>query len=169
MIQKVNYQDYLEITYQRLARGGVFLTVDGPKPNTMTIGWGGVNIYWGKPVFIVPVRESRHTFSMIEKASDFTVSVPIEVDMKKQLAFCGTRSGRDIDKYSAVELKLQPAQLVKAPIIADCELHYECKIIYKHALSETNLDPAIVKTHYPDYHTLYFGEILTTYLIPKGR
>ena len=27
----------------------------------MTIGWGGIGVEWGKPVFIAYVRESRYT------------------------------------------------------------------------------------------------------------
>lgn len=70
----------------------------------MTIGWGGITFFWGKPIFIVPVRQSRYTFQLIDKAQEFTVSVPLEVDMRKALAYCGKNSGRDVNKYNEIGL-----------------------------------------------------------------
>ena len=40
----------------------------------MIIGWGGITFFWGKPIFIVPVRQSRYTVnSRIELAFFLTV------------------------------------------------------------------------------------------------
>ena len=40
MYQDVQITDYLEIVYQKLAKGGVFLTAQNQSSlNTMTIGW----------------------------------------------------------------------------------------------------------------------------------
>lgn len=91
MINNALIIESLPLVYQRLAKGGVFLTVkNGADVNTMTIGWGGITIFWGKPVFIVPVRESRYTFNIINSAKEFTVSVPVNVNLAKELAYCGT-------------------------------------------------------------------------------
>ncbi len=75
---------------------GAFLTVKvGTELNTMTIGWATIGFAWRKPILMVMVRNSRHTFSIIEKAADYTVSAP-NGNMKKAIAFCGTKSGRDV-------------------------------------------------------------------------
>lgn len=68
------------------------------KINTMTMGWGSSSYYWGKPVFIVPVRHSRNTHEMLECTDSFTISVPYGDDMDEELLFCGTHSGRDNNK-----------------------------------------------------------------------
>ncbi len=129
----------------------------------MTIGWGGITFFWGKPIFIVPVRQSRYTFQLIDKAQEFTVSVPLEVDMRKALAYCGKNSGRDVNKYNEIGLVTVPGKVVSTPIIEQCDLHFECKIVYKQTMDPTYLDQGVQEKWYPDYHTLYYGEILACY------
>lgn len=166
MYQDVQIVDYLEIVNQKLARGGVFLTTQNQsKLNTMTIGWGGITHFWAKPIFIVPVRKSRYTYQLIDQAGEFTVSVPIENNLSQQLRFCGTNSGRDIDKFAAAGLTTLPGKLIQSPIIAQCELHFECKTVYKQEMDPQHLDASINERWYPDYHTLYFGEIIACYRI----
>ena len=143
---------------------GAFLTVKaGDTLNTMTIGWGLIGYLWQKPVFMVPVRDSRHTFTLLEKAADFTVSVP-SGDMKDALGFCGSRSGRDLDKLAACRLTPRPGQRTTSPILDIPGLHLECRILYGTPLDRTRLDPALLPL-YPqsDFHTLYFGEITACY------
>jgi flavin reductase (DIM6/NTAB) family NADH-FMN oxidoreductase RutF len=148
---------------------GAFLTVKaGDALNTMTIGWAMIGIVWGKPIMLVAVRLSRHTFTIIEQAADFTVSVPL-VDMSDELTFCGTQSGRDYDKFAECNLKLAAGQMVTSPIINVPGLHYECKIVYKSAMDPAFLDQAYDAAIYPaqDYHTQYFGEIVDCYEIER--
>ena len=143
---------------------GVFLTVsDGEQRNTMTIGWATFGVCWRKPIFMIAVRDSRHTFSIIERASDFTVSIPAE-KMHEEIMFCGTKSGRDVDKYEVLGLKTVSSQRVASPIIDVPGLHLECKIVYKSAMDPDLLTPEYAAL-YPekDYHTLYFGEIKACY------
>ena len=132
----------------------------------MTIGWATIGHVWRKPVLMVAVRLSRHTFSIIETAEDFTVSIPSS-DMKKEIIFCGTKSGRDYNKFKECNLQTSDSQKVNTPIIKVPGFHYECKIVYKSAM-----DPAFLNTDYhtalypeKDYHTLYFGEIVDCYEI----
>ena len=161
--------DYMEAANAAMAkiREGVFLTVKaGEEINTMTIGWATLGYVWRKPIMMVAVRFTRHTFTIIEKAQDFTVSIP-STDMKKEIMFCGTKSGRDYDKFKECGLKLTGSQTVTTPIIDVPGLHYECRIVYKSAMNPEFLDKAYDEKVYPqkDYHTLYFGEILDCYEI----
>lgn len=153
-------------TLEKLQKGGALLTVraDGVV-NTMTIGWGSLSVYWGRPVFIVPVRLSRHTHFLMEQAEDFTVTVPRDRELAEALRFCGSRSGRNVDKFAACGLTAQPGQEVASPVIAQGWLHYECRIRGKMTLSAPALDAVIDQSVYGDgdYHTLYFGEIMACY------
>jgi len=106
------------------------------------------------------------TFSIIETAEDFTVSIPSS-DMKKEIMFCGTKSGRDYNKFKECNLQTSDSQKVVTPIIKVPGLHYECKIVYKSAMDPGYLNRDYDTALYPekDYHTLYFGEILDCYEI----
>ena len=143
---------------------GAFLTVkSGERLNTMTIGWAAIGICWRKPVFMVAVRDSRHTFTIIEEAADFTVSIP-SVDMQKEILYCGTKSGRDVDKFKECDLMAADGKTVTSPIIDAAGLHFECRIVYKSAMDPAEMTPDF-EPLYPekDYHTLYFGEITACY------
>ncbi len=145
---------------------GAFLTVKtGDAVNTMTIGWALIGYCWRKPIFMIAVRDSRHTFGIIENAEDFTVSIP-SIDMKKEILYCGVKSGRDVDKYKECALTLADGRTVASPIIDAPGLHFECKIVFKSAMDPGRLIKEF-QDLYPDedYHTLYFGEILECYEI----
>jgi len=144
---------------------GAFLTVKSGKTiNTMTIGWASIGHVWRKPIMMIAVRLSRHTFTIIESADDFTVTFPWS-DMKKEIMFCGTKSGRDYNKFKECNLQTSDSQRVITPIIKTTGLHYECKIVYKSAMNPANLNQDYDTSLYQekDYHTLYFGEIVDCY------
>ena len=113
---------------------------------------------------MVAVRSSRHTFGIIERAKDFTVTVPAG-DMHKETDFCGSKSGRDVDKFKMCNLEIIDSRQAASPIIEIRGRHYECKIIYKSAMDPSHFDKDHDSSLYPkkDYHTLYFGEILACY------
>ncbi len=115
---------------------------------------------------MVAVRLNRHTFKLIETATDFTVSIPA-TDMQEEIMFCGTKSGRDYDKFKECDLQVSDSQKVTTPIIKVPGFHYECIIVYKSAMDSTYLNKEYDVTLYPekDYHTLYFGEIVDCYEI----
>jgi flavin reductase (DIM6/NTAB) family NADH-FMN oxidoreductase RutF len=162
-MEKLDYMAVAEKVMDQIKKGA-FLTVKaGDRLNTMTIGWGLIGFVWRKPIFMVAVRNSRHTFTIIEKAADFTVTVPT-TDMHEALMFCGSKSGRDVDKYKACNLKTTKAQHTVSPIIETPAIHFECNIRFKAPMDPKYLDKTYQEL-YPakDYHTLYFGEIVDCY------
>jgi flavin reductase (DIM6/NTAB) family NADH-FMN oxidoreductase RutF len=163
-MRNLNYMSIAEDAMSKIKRGA-FLTVKvADALNTMTIGWATFGFIWQKPIMMVAVRPTRHTFGIIEKAQDFTVTVPAS-DMSKAIAVCGSKSGRDVDKFKMCNLETTGSQKVASPIIKIPGIHYECKIVYKSAMNEAFLDKNYDNALYPqkDYHTLYFGEIVACY------
>lgn len=144
---------------------GAFLTVKtGDDVNTMTIGWATIGFIWKREVLMVAVRDSRYTFQLLEKTDNFTVTIPADNAHKDAVMFCGTKSGRDYDKFKQCNLRQNKALQVDSPVIDIPGIHYECRIIYKSAMDGALLHPTLEEL-YPkkDYHTLYFGEILACY------
>ena len=168
-IKRVNFNEYAPEVLEQLKKGAFLTVKDGDEVNTMTIGWGSVSVVWNKPIFMVAVRYSRHTYNLIENAKEFTVNIPLNNDLKKELAYCGTESGRDVDKFVECNLTLIDGQKISTPVIGECELHYECKVVYQQAMEPATINDEIKNKFYKnnDYHVLYFGEILDTYLLEK--
>lgn len=166
-MKKIKYNQLAEEALDAIADGGAFLTVKTEEDvNTMTIGWGSISYMWGQPVFIAMVRDSRYTYDLIETTNQFTVSIPFGDAMKEELTFCGTKSGRDYDKFTECDLDVTAAENVKSPLVNGCDLHYECQLKFKQEMDPDNLDPALDEQWYSSdegYHTLYFGKIVASY------
>ena len=163
---RVQYTDCFAQTMQRMREEGLLLVTLGAdgKPNVMTIGWGTMGSIWSRPVFIVLVRPSRHTYSRLEQASDFTVNVPSR-DLAAAASYCGTVSGRDHDKFQEMHLTPIPSREVRPPIIKECVVHYECRTLHRNDVVPAALAQAVREEAYPggDFHRIYFGEIVAAY------
>jgi flavin reductase (DIM6/NTAB) family NADH-FMN oxidoreductase RutF len=159
----VDYVDGMQETIRAFKESRVLLVSRGKQgpPNAMAIGWGQIGIVWGRPIFTVLVRPSRYTYKLIEEAGDFTVNV-VPPQLKELVQYCGTTSGRDHDKFREKGLTAIPSSKIKAPLIKECILHYECKIIYKNDLIPSELETTVIPGFYPkgDFHRVYLGEIL---------
>jgi len=165
MIQEVNYSDYADKAVKILTKGAFLNTTADGKDNTMTIAWGSIGYMWRKPIVTIMVRKSRHSFTLLEKNPEFTVSIPVN-DMKAALGICGSKSGRDMDKFEAAGLEKLAGQKVSTPAIKGAGLHFECKVVYKQEMSNASLAPSVADTFYADndWHTLYYGEIVSAYI-----
>jgi flavin reductase (DIM6/NTAB) family NADH-FMN oxidoreductase RutF len=131
-------------------------------PNVMAIGWGSLGILWRRPVFTVLVRFSRYTYKMIEESGEFSVNI-LPPGREEVAKYCGTVSGRDFNKFEVKQLTAVPSSRLKIPIIKECIIHFECKIIYKSDLVPEDLSEPILSAIYgdsKDFHRIYFGEIL---------
>lgn len=152
----------------RLDDGGAFLMA-GDGKNPMTIGWAQAGVVWGKPVLTVFVRGSRYSHALLD-GGVFTVSFPHEGTMRRELGFCGSKSGRDTDKLAALNLTVSPAKAVPGSVLDGCAFHFECRELFRANSDLTKMDPAILARYYGgktdetgDPHTILFGEILAAY------
>ena len=166
MKKAVAYNELSPRALDILSSGAFLTSSHNGKTNVMTIAWGTVGFTWKRPVFMSMIRTSRYSHELVEGSGEFTISIPF-TDMRQQIGLCGSRSGRDIDKISAAGLQLLPGEKTTTPVINTAGLHYECKVICRQQMTpETTAD--LVKSDWyanGDYHTLYFGEIVASYVI----
>ena len=151
--------DWMKETAEQLPKGAFLMVIGNP----MTIGWGQFGVLWGKNTFSVYVRKSRYTHDLLDHADSFTVSVPAYGTLAKELAFCGTKSGRDVDKMSELCAALCDSRFGAQKGFSGCRYHIECRILFRTELDEHMLeDRALLSRYYAqgDPHTMYVGEIL---------
>lgn len=172
MKKEINVWDYAGRINEETGKGILLTTKADGQVNTMTIGWGTLGIQWGKPIFIVFVRQSRHTKAMLEKNGEFTVNVPLGAVDKNILGICGTKSGRDMDKIKELGLTLEEPNVISVPAIKELPLTLECKVIYKQdqdpaAIARENDERYYAKgtPNEGDYHTAYYGQIVSAYIV----
>ena len=168
MRKEVDTFKYVVETNNLMRKGGLFLVAEGKdkKPNTMTIGWGFLGTMWQKPVFVVAVRYSRHTYKLMEESDSFTVCLPNK-EMKEALAVCGSKSGRDMDKFKDMNFTAVKGETVDAPYIKESPVHFECKVVYKDEMEEGRLAEHLQEPMYgtKDWHVLYYGEVTGCYAV----
>lgn len=129
--------------------------------NTMTVSWGQLGTLWNKSVCTLYVRPQRLTFGFVEREEYFTLSF-LSADQKPALTLCGTKSGRDLDKFAACGFTAAYADC-GAPYIAQAERVLVCRKLYAQDLAkDCFLDPAIAEQCYAkgDFSRVYVGEVI---------
>jgi flavin reductase (DIM6/NTAB) family NADH-FMN oxidoreductase RutF len=168
----MDYHDHYPAVLTAMTRHGLLLgTYDAMEtPNVMTIGWGAIGNIWGVPVWIVLVRPSRHTTHNLSHSECFTVNVPTD-SMGMTSAICGSRSGRDTDKFAKAQITPVRAKNVLAPVVDECPIVYECQIVHHTDVLPERLADEILSGAYQDgdYHRIYYGKILAAYADPLAE
>ena len=172
MKKEIKVWDYAGRIMEAIDAGILMTTAAEGEKDTMVIGWGHIGVIWGRPVFVAYVRESRHTKSLVDKNGEFTINTPLAPIDKNIIAVCGTKSGRDIDKFAELGLETEEGMTVSVRGIRQLPLTLECKVIYRQDQDSSLLHPDVVERYYKpgtrnegDYHTMYFGEITGAYII----
>jgi flavin reductase (DIM6/NTAB) family NADH-FMN oxidoreductase RutF len=77
---------------------------------------------------LIPVNPKNFSHDLMKQAGEFTVNIP-GLPLLDKLHFCGTASGRRVDKVKELGLKLVPGQVLDTPLIEECIGHMECKVV----------------------------------------
>ncbi|MDR1568234.1 MAG: flavin reductase [Streptococcaceae bacterium] len=133
--------------------------------NTMTASWGSLGHLWKKDVVTVFIRPQRHTKTIINQQSYFTLSF-FGKEQKKALSFLGKVSGKDVpDKIS--QANLHPVKLEEGIAFEEAAMVFVVKKIYHDRIKPENfLVEGISEAIYPeqDYHEIFVAEIEAVYL-----
>lgn len=113
------------------------------KHNVMTVAW--ISQVSHDPLLVmVSIAPGRFTHDMIVRTGEFMVSV-LSAEQQEASTFCGSRSGRDVDKIAHLNLKTEPAKIIKVPRLAGCVANLECRVVSRHTAGD---------------HTLFIGEVV---------
>ncbi len=95
--------------------------------NIITIAWTGT-VCSDPPMCYISVRPERHSHELISRTGEFVINLTTAA-LARQTDWCGVRSGREFNKFREMGLHPEPAQLVKAPLIAESPLNIECQVV----------------------------------------
>jgi flavin reductase (DIM6/NTAB) family NADH-FMN oxidoreductase RutF len=98
--------------------------VDG-RPNFMAVGWVS-RVNHKPPIVAVALNQRHHTPKGIQENQAFSVNIP-SLDLMEKTDYCGLVSGRDVDKSAVFEIFY--GELKTAPMIKECPLCLECKLL----------------------------------------
>ena len=100
-------------------------------PNIITLGETfNISIGIEPPVTVgLAIMPRRYSHGLIKEAGEFGVCLPT-ADMVEVVDRCGTVSGRDVgDKFAHVGLTPLSSTQIRAPLIAECPVNLECRLI----------------------------------------
>lgn len=148
--------------FSRIGDDWMLITADNGagRLNTMTASWGCTGILWNKPVAVCFIRPQRYTYGIVEEADRLSLSFLPAGEHREALRYCGTKSGRDGDKFAATGLTPVYTE-GGVPYVAEADLVLICRKLYADDLKENCfLDPEMLK-HYAakDFHRFYVCEI----------
>ncbi|MEF9951465.1 MAG: flavin reductase family protein [Clostridium sp.] len=94
--------------------------------NIITIAWAGT-ICTDPAMVSISIRKNRYSYDLIKESGEFVINMPGE-SMAFATDFCGVKSGRDIDKFSHLNLTKEEGTKVNVPMIKECPVNIECKL-----------------------------------------
>lgn len=100
------------------------------------------------PMFVISVKENRFSHSLIKETGEFVINIP-SVGLLEATKLCGTLSGRDVEKFREARLTMERGLAVSAPMIGECPINIECKVV------------APIK---PGTHTLFIGQVVAAHV-----
>lgn len=96
------------------------------RPNIITVAWAGT--ICSDPVMLsISVRKERFSHAIISETGEFVINLVTE-DLVYATDYCGVKSGRDVDKFSQMNLTPVKIEGVDAPAIAQSPLSLACKV-----------------------------------------
>ena len=98
------------------------------KPNVMSASFL-MPLSFSPKLLAISVSPLRHTFSNLKEVKEFVVNV-CSKDLKEAAMICGSYSGKEVNKFELANLEIEKAKKVKPPLIKNCPLSLECKIIF---------------------------------------
>ena len=164
MLRKIQPQELKENPFSLIGDEWMLITAGtADHCNTMTASWGGLGVLWGEPTATIYVRPQRYTKEFIDREEYFTLSF-FGSDYRKELALCGAKSGRELDKTRECGFTVACGE-GGAPYFEQARLVLVCRKQYTQDMDPNAMPAAVKEKWYPnkDYHTMYVGQIVEVY------
>ncbi|MBQ8162563.1 MAG: flavin reductase family protein [Clostridia bacterium] len=110
--------------------------------NALVVGFTA-NVSLDPVMVMVGIVPTRHSHHMVKETGGFVINLP-KKSFRKEYDYLGSRSGRDEDKFTALNLQWTEASFVDAPILTDCPVSIEC---------------SVVESTRPGSHELFIGKV----------
>lgn len=128
------------------------VTVDQQgRVDVMPAGWCMVTS--GRPLMLaVSIHPHRHTHRLLSEAGEFVISFP-SVGQGAAVWYCGSHSGRDVDKIADTNLDTLPAAKIRTPLLKGAVANFECRLIKQMDTGD---------------HTIFVGEVVAAHVEEKS-
>lgn len=105
----------------------IVTSAHGDVNNVMAAAWA-MPLDFDPPKVLLVIDSSTLTRELVEASGEFALNIPPRKLAETTLAV-GSSSGRDGDKFAALNMTTFPSQHIAAPLINGCLAWLECKVI----------------------------------------
>jgi flavin reductase (DIM6/NTAB) family NADH-FMN oxidoreductase RutF len=133
----------------------------GVKESIITIAWTGTCCS-DPPYVSIGVRPNRYSYQLLKESNECVINFPTK-SMLEEVKLCGTKSGRNTNKWEECQFTKTKSREIDVPLIAECPVNMECKIEQMIPLGTHDLFIArVVSLHIdPDWKQTGYPEMLT--------
>ncbi len=143
-LQEIRWTDAVELASPHPYVLATTVDADGV-PNIIGIGWFTI-VSWSPKMACISVAPPRHSYANLEQVGEYVINFPT-AQMARAAWACGTKSGRDMDKFAECGLEAVPSLKVRPPAIGGVSMAWECVVKDKVDAGD---------------HRLYIAEIVAT-------
>jgi len=129
--QKLEPGPVVLLTTARAGRGGITVM------NIMTLSWH-MMVDFEPPLIACVVSDGDYSHAALRKTGQCVIAVP-GAELAEKVVGIGNCSGREVDKFARFGLTARPASSVAAPLIAECGVNIECRVVDKKLATRYNL------------------------------
>lgn len=111
------------------------------------------------PQVVFSIGKKFCTYELVKENGEFIINIPGE-NLVEEIKYCGFNSGYSVDKFSETGLTPVSARKVRAPIIEECHVHMECRVVRETEVKPyygNDLNEAIANK------VLFIGEVVEAY------
>lgn len=137
MKENISLSDFQRLSYPKLT---ILVTAGN---NIITLAWHSP-ISFSPPLYGVSIAPNRHSHDIIKNEKEFGVNF-VTMDHLDAIKYCGTHSGKDVDKWAETWLTKEDAEKIKTPLIKEAIGTLECKLVQDFTCGD---------------HTWFVGEVL---------
>ena len=122
------------------------------KANLIAVGWA-MRANMDPPVVAIGLGRKSRSCANIEATGEFVFAVP-GADLAADVLYCGTHTGREVDKFAETGLTASPASQVQAPLVTECLSNLECRVMATQDIGD---------------HRVFFGEVLAVWATERDE
>jgi flavin reductase (DIM6/NTAB) family NADH-FMN oxidoreductase RutF len=104
--------------------------------NVMPMSWHTM-MEFVPPLIGCVVSSANYTFEILRRTGECVINVP-PAGLAKKVVACGNASGQTVDKFKTYGLTPLAGAIVKAPLVAECFAHFECKVVNRTLVKKYN-------------------------------
>ena len=80
------------------------------------------------PLFMVSLRKERYTYEKVQETGEIAINM-MPIEHADKVHFCGTRSGRKVDKFAETGLTRRKPVMTSSVLVEQAIAIYECRVV----------------------------------------